>query len=90
MIFTQQILSAEAKLAEFKSERRPVIPRTDLITSLCQNVPKKRGRGGQTTGIILSVHDSRVSQPTNLSPINDNNTLAGLFSASSGCHPSHF
>lgn len=48
--------------------------------------PKK----GANSSIILTTDDSRIGQLTNLSLINDNNTLVWLFSASGGCHQIHF
>lgn len=50
---------------------------------------KKEGREANAS-IILTSDDFRIGQLTNVSFINDNNTLVWLFSASGGCHQIHF
>lgn len=69
--------------------RRSVL-QTDSGLRLCQQVQKKPPKTGANSSIILTTDDSRIGQLTNLSLINDNNTLVWLFSANSGCHQIHF
>lgn len=82
-----KIFSAPRGEADFMSvNQQETIHSFDSKALLCQSGPKKRAN----SEIILSAHDSRISQPTNLSLINDNNTLLELFSANGGCHQIHF
>lgn len=64
------------------------VPQLDSVLLLCQQVHKDGG--GANSRFIETSDASRIGQLTNLSLINDNNTLAGLFSANGGCHQIHF
>lgn len=74
------------------SVRSAGVPQRDSVLLLCQQVHKKKGGGGwgANSRFIETSDASRIVQMTNLSLINDNNTLAGLFSANGGCHQIHF